>query len=159
MNTDQKEKKQKQEEQRQNIIRKITFHAWLHLPCGNVVENSLRTDCEGVTDYKYRYLKMKMLIIMFLSCWISDHSSSLCPLNRCGLAPLIAVCRVRLWPVKETEMNWDVLDHHFPDIHSTCGWLLIMTTAAPCRDRSCGSVSVRLVSRLFLLRLSHQAHT
>lgn len=66
-------KKRRQETQRQQILWRIAFRAWLHLPYGNPIGNPLKSASELVRDYKYRHWKMKMLIIMFPRGWVFDH--------------------------------------------------------------------------------------
>lgn len=137
-------KERRQETQGQKI-RKITFHAWLHLPCGNLVENSLKTAFES-DRLQVQVLKMKMLIIRFPGGFQDLWSPvvSVYFLSKWRSAPsnvvLLTVC---LWSVKETEMQGDVSDHHFLETHS------VMTITALCRGEYCDPGSVLLVTGHF----------
>lgn len=143
------DQERREEKQGQRVTRKIRYHAWLHLPCGNPVENHSRQtlkewDITSVDIWRWKCLPSPILVVEFpIPCFHCVLQTGVDQLFPGGAADS------SLGPVKEIEMNWDVFDHHFLEIQSTCPWLWTLTTVAPCRGSYWGSVSVRLVSRCF----------
>ena len=139
--------KERTQETQGQKIRKITF-----IPCLTALtlwkpSRRFTQDSLWKSDrLQVQVLKMKMLIIRFPGGFQDFWSPvvSMYFLSRWRSAPsnvvLLTVC---LWSVEETEMQWDVSDHHFLETHS------IMTITALCRGEYCDPGSVLLVTGYF----------